>query len=169
MHDRDLGLVGDWLLEPHVARWWLAGTTREAELETYRTRVTGEPSATRMLMVLVGGRPVGWCQWYRWGDYPAEARATGARADEAGIDYAIGEPALTGRGVGTALVGALVAEVRGHVPGAGVVSDPAAANVASRRVLEKNGFALVAIRPVETEPVDEPMAIYRLAGLPGGV
>jgi hypothetical protein len=32
-------------------------------------------------------------------------------------------------------------------------------------VLEKNGFELVAVRPVATEPTDLPMAIYRLAAV----
>ena len=35
--------------------------------------------------------------------------------------------------------------------------------MASRRVLEKNGFHLVAVRPVATEASDAPMAIYRLS------
>jgi hypothetical protein len=34
-------------------------------------------------------------------------------------------------------------------------------------VLEKNGFCLVAVRPVVTEPTDRPMAIYRLPGSDG--
>jgi hypothetical protein len=34
--------------------------------------------------------------------------------------------------------------------------------MASRRVLEKNGFHLVAVHPVATEASDAPMAIYRL-------
>jgi RimJ/RimL family protein N-acetyltransferase len=42
------------------------------------------------------------------------------------------------------------------------MSDPDAGNVASRRVLEKNGFRLVDVRPVASEPTDDPMAIYRL-------
>jgi hypothetical protein len=37
--------------------------------------------------------------------------------------------------------------------------------MASRRVLEKNGFELVAVRPVATEPTDASMAIYRLTAL----
>jgi RimJ/RimL family protein N-acetyltransferase len=89
-----------------------------------------------------------------------------ARDGEVGIDYAIGDPAWVGRGAGIALVAALVAEARSHCPGAGVLVAAAAANAASRRVLEKNGFALVAVRPVETEPGDAPMAIYRLPASP---
>jgi RimJ/RimL family protein N-acetyltransferase len=45
-----------------------------------------------------------------------------------------------------------------------VIVDPDANNVASRRVLERNGFSLVAVRPVASELNDNPMAIYRLAG-----
>lgn len=101
-------------------------------------------------------------QWYRWANYPAEAAGMGARDSEIGIDYAIGNPAWTGRGVGTLLVAALVAEARRRHPGVGILTSADAANTASRRVLEKNGFHLVAVRPVATEPSDAPMAIYRL-------
>jgi RimJ/RimL family protein N-acetyltransferase len=44
------------------------------------------------------------------------------------------------------------------------VVEPDAANVASRRVLERNGFELVDVRPLAFELNDHPMAIYRLAG-----
>lgn len=66
------------------------------------------------------------------------------------------------------MIAALVVEVRRHHPGAGVLVDPEAANEPSRRVLEANGFRLVAVRPVEGEPTDKPMAIYRLPGSPLG-
>ncbi len=60
------------------------------------------------------------------------------------------------------LIAALVTEIRRRHPGAGILADPDAANRASRRVLEKNGFRLVAVRPVATEASDAPMAISRL-------
>jgi len=88
-----------------------------------------------------------------------------AADDEVGIDYAIGEPGRTGTGVGTQLVAVLVAELRREHPGVGVLVDPDAANLASRRVLENNGFFLVAARPVFTEPRNVPMAIYRLPAI----
>lgn len=164
MTEGDLPAIAAWLALPHVARWWTAGTTAEAELAEYRQRVSGGDPATVMLMVLRDDVPVGWCQWYRWDDYPAEAAQMGARGGEAGIDYAIGNPEFIGRGLGTELIAALVAEVRRQHPGAGIMADPEAANTASRRVLEKNGFELVSVGPVATEPGDAPMAIYRLAG-----
>ena len=160
MVGRDLPAVEGWLRRPHVARWWAKDVTVEVELANIADTVTG-PSQTTILVVAEGGTDVGWCQWYRWSDYPDEARAMGAQPGEVGIDYAIGEPAAVGRGVGTALIRALVAEVRRHHAGAGVLVAPHAANLPSRRVLEKNGFVLVEVRPVATELSDDPMAIYR--------
>lgn len=158
----DLPLVEGWLRMPHVARWWTPDTTAEAEIGKYRRRIDGT-KPTKMLTVTLRGDPIGWCQWYRWADYPVEAAAIGARGGEIGIDYAIGDPAWIGRGVGTSLIRALVVEARRRHPGAGILTAPNAANAASRRVLEKNGFELVAVGPVATEPTDVPMAIYRLA------
>lgn len=163
MTENDLPAVETWLRLPHVARWWTPDTTAEAEIAKYRQRIHGVSAGpTIMLTVSCHNHPIGWCQWYLWADYPAEAAAMDARDGEVGLDYAIGDPAWVGRGIGTRLVAALVAEVRRRHPGAGVLTAPDAANTASRRVLEKNGFSLVAIRRVPTEPTDAPMAIYRL-------
>ena len=164
MTEDDLPEVEAWMRLPHVARWWLPGTTAEQEIAGYRRRINGTSSgSTIMLTATWAGDAIGWCQWYRWTDYPAEGAAMSARSGEIGIDYAIGAPAWVGRGAGTKLIAALVAEGRRHQPGAGVLTAPDAANTASRRVLEKNGFELVSVRPVITEPTDAPMAIYRLA------
>ena len=163
MEEADLGLVGAWLVRPHVARWWTQDTTAAATLDRFRARVLGDESRTRMLVIVEDHDAVGWCQWYRWEDYPDEAAAMGAHPGEVGIDYAIGEPACLGRGVGTATIAALVAEVQRHVPACGVLVDPDAANLASRAVLESNGFSLVELRVVATEPGSSPRAIYRLA------
>jgi aminoglycoside 6'-N-acetyltransferase len=163
MTERDLPAVGLWLRMPHVARWWTPDTTAEAEIAKYRQRINpARTPATKMLMVTERGTSIGWCQWYRWADYPAEAAAMDAGEGEAGIDYAIGNPARIGCGVGSELIAALVAEVRRHCPGAGILVGPDAANTASRRVLEKNGFDLVAVRPVATEASDAPIALYHL-------
>jgi len=72
-----------------------------------------------------------------------------------------------GRGVGTALITELVHLIRAHQPRVAVMADPDERNVASRRVLEKNGFELVAVKAIPSEPTDDPMAIYRLAAPPG--
>jgi hypothetical protein len=135
----DLSLVAGWPRERHVARWWLSDTTADAELEELRARVSA-PAAhgTRMLAIVeraTVGAPAGApIGWCQW--YPYEAYPV-----EAG---AVG--ALPGDcGIDYAIV------------------DPDVRNTASRRVLERNGFSLIAVRPVASEPDDNPMAIYRLA------
>jgi aminoglycoside 6'-N-acetyltransferase len=157
----DLPTVEGWLALPHVARWWTPETTPQAEISNYRRRILGD-EPTSMLIVTHGVRAIGWCQWYRWADYPAEAEAMDAEEGELGFDYVIGDPSAIGHGLGTQLIATLVAELRRVHPAAGLLVAPEAANTASRRVLEKNGFALVGIRRVATEPHDRPMAIYRL-------
>lgn len=163
MQSSDLALVERWMGEPHVARWYLAGSSLETELADVEANLGGD-QGTHLLLVLEEGEPLGWCQWYRCDVEPAWAADMGAEPDDCGIDYAIGDPAGVGRGVGTELVAALVELVRHTtVPGCGIVADPDARNTASRRVLEKNGFELVAVKAMQSEPTDEPMAIYRLS------
>jgi RimJ/RimL family protein N-acetyltransferase len=165
MNVNDLPAVEGWLRLPHVARWWTPNGTPEQSVAKYRQRITTDSPQTIMLMATWDSVPIGWCQWYRWADHPADATAMLARDSEIGIDYAIGDIAWVGRGTGTMLIAALVDEVRRHNPGAGILTAPDAVNIASRRVLEKNGFGLVAVRPVASEPTDTPMAIYRLAAV----
>ena len=42
MRPEDLALVEQWLGEPHVARWYLAGSSLEAELEDIGLSVSGD-------------------------------------------------------------------------------------------------------------------------------
>jgi aminoglycoside 6'-N-acetyltransferase len=161
MRADDLALVERWLGEPHVARWYLAGSSLDAELEDIG-RSLAEGSETHMLVALHDDEPVGWCQWYPCAVDPEWAAEIGAQPGDVGVDYAIGEPARVGGGVGTELIAVLVTLVRTARPDCGVMADPDARNTASRRVLERNGFELVAVKTVDSEPADEPMAIYRL-------
>lgn len=162
MSAEDLAQVERWMVEAHVARWYVAGSSVEVELDDLRRSVTRE-QPVEVLLVTEGDRPIGWCQWYRCDDDPEWAADVEAVPGDVGIDYAIGDPAAVGRGVGTALIGALVDHVRRRHPVAGVIADPEAANAASRRVLEKNGFELVGIRLLPSESTQDPMAVYRLA------
>jgi aminoglycoside 6'-N-acetyltransferase len=161
MRAEDLELVRLWLGQPHVARWYLAGSTIERELDELRQSVAGE-QPTHALVVLARGRPIGWCQWYLCSDYPDHAVGVGAEPGDIGLDYAIGDPARVGKGVGTRLIAALIAHIRERQPASGLIADPQASNIPSRRVLEKNGFRLVREGAVESERTPATMAIYRL-------
>jgi len=161
MEMSDLALVESWLREPHVARWWTRDTTAEAELTKYQARIE-RPSRTTMVMAVAEEECIGWCQWYRWDDYPTEAEAMDALPAEVGLDYAIGKASAVSRGLGTSLIAALVGDVRMRLGDVGFLVGPDARNAASRRVLEKNEFRLVTVRTVVTEPSEDPIAIYRL-------
>ncbi len=161
----DLPLVSRWLTAAHVARWWLAGSSVERELDDLRQSVTGM-QPVHELLVVSDDETVGWCQWYLCWHEPAWAADVGAAPGDVGIDYAIGEATQVGRGVGTELVARLVELVQTVHPGCGVIADPDERNVASRRVLEKNGFELVRVAALPSEATDDPVAIYRM--LPAG-
>ena len=64
------------------------------------------------------------------------------------IGYGLAGPSR-GRGLGTALVAALVAELSGLPEVRRIEARVVADNIASRRVLERAGFALVEVGPVE--------------------
>ena len=137
----DLRLMHRWANEPHVLRWWHEGGSLEQVRANYLPMIEGA-DPTWPLIAEVDGQPLGHAQWCRWGDYPDEAARFDADPDEYCVDYLLGVESRCGQGVGTALVAALLDRVRDSVgDGAtGFLVDVDAANVASCRVLEKNGF-----------------------------
>jgi aminoglycoside 6'-N-acetyltransferase len=162
MTENDMRLFETWLHRPHFARWFLPDSTIEDELASNRDAITGA-DPTRVFMVRIGDRDVGWAQYYRWSDYPDEAAKYDAGPGDVGIDYGIGEPDLIGVGVGTRLIAGLVAVLTEVHPGRPILVGPSAANAASCRVLEKNGFVRVGVRDMPGEPNASPLALYRLA------
>ncbi len=67
------------MTEPHVAKWYLSGSTIEQEIADLEKCVTHE-EPTHALVVVEDGRDIGWCQWYRCTDYPEHAQAVERRA-----------------------------------------------------------------------------------------
>ena len=95
---------------------------------------------TRMWVVEVNGRSVGFVQDYRIGDYPDYA-VLGPDPDAIGIDYLIGEPAWVGRGLGARMLWAWMRRARPRFPEArSFFAAPDHRNAASRRILRKAGF-----------------------------
>ena len=126
MESGDLPLVTRWLSAPHVAKWFLAGSSVQREVEDLRRSISGEQDV-HALMVGDGDMPIGWCQWYRCAVDPLWAAEIGAALEDVGIDYAIGSSDHIGRGVGSELVGALINRVRAVYPGCAFTADPDAA------------------------------------------
>ncbi len=159
----DLPLLSGWFAAAHVERWWHESSDPARVRAEYLPCVEGK-EPTRALIAELPTGPFGFAQWYRWSDYPDHARSVGADPDEAGFDYLIGPPTACGRGLGTQLIAALVGHILQRDPTvAGFVVDPEVANAASRRVLEKNGFELVAVKDIpdpDGHPIG-PTAVYR--------
>jgi aminoglycoside 6'-N-acetyltransferase len=137
----DLGDLVRWLGTDHVSRWFAAQGTPTLDRVTarYGPRIDGmEP--TRMWVVEVNGRSVGFCQDYRLRDHPEFAALT-PDPEAVGVDYAIGEPHLVGEGVGAAMLWAWLGSALRRYRGVTTYfAAPDHRNRASLRVLEKVGF-----------------------------
>ncbi|HEX6151753.1 GNAT family N-acetyltransferase [Nocardioides sp.] len=137
----DLPDVARWLAAEHVRRWFgsQGEPTMDYVTERYGPRIDGM-SPTRMWVVEVNGRSVGFCQDYRLRDHPEFAALT-PDPEAVGVDYAIGEPHLVGRGVGTVMLWAwLFSARRRYADVTTYFAAPDHRNESSLRMLDKVGF-----------------------------
>ena len=137
----DLPDLVRWRQADHVHRWWRSDgdPTPEAVAAHYGPDLDGL-TPTRMWIGEVNGRSVGFIQDYRIGDYPDYA-VLGPDPDAIGFDYAIGEPAWVGRGIGARMLWACMGRVRRRFPDATVYfAAPDHRNAPSLRMLAKAGF-----------------------------
>ncbi|MBP1858816.1 GNAT family N-acetyltransferase [Rhizobium herbae] len=135
----DFPLLGRWLAEPHVAKWWGESTEELAGIEEAMTSVE-----TRPLMVELDGTPIAYLQCYDphlEDDHPYQDQPPGTL----GIDISIGNPDLTGRGHGSAIIRQFCAELFAAGT-ARVVIDPDPANTQAIRAYEKAGFRFLDTR-----------------------
>jgi len=137
----DLDDVVAWRSSEAVRRWWSAGELVDPEhtVSTYAERVDGR-SPTRMWVIEVNGRSVGFVQDYRIGDYPDYA-LLGPDPEAIGVDYAIGADHWRGRGIGARVLWAWMLRAQARFPEASAYfAAPDHRNAASLRVLAKAGF-----------------------------
>lgn len=130
-----------WRRQPHVARWWHRGAVSlDAAQQRYGSRLSGE-DPTRMWVVNVDGKDVGYMQAYRVCDDADYAQATGD-PEAVAFDYLIGDPALIGKGIGTRMIWEFVRDVLvPEYPGTPrFLASPDHRNAVSLRVLDKCGF-----------------------------
>ncbi len=145
-----------------MARWWNHETSPEAVRRDFGPTARGEEPAED-LIALLDGRPFGLAQRSRIADHLDELAAFAALVpvppETMTIDYLIGEPGLSGRGLGTRTIRSLIAATwAAHPRARGIVVAVVAANTASWRALEKAGLTRVAEGDVEPDnPVDEPL------------
>ena len=137
----DLDDVVAWRSSEAVRRWWSVGDLVDPErtASRYAERIDGL-SATRMWVIEVNGRSVGFVQDYRIGDYPDYA-LLGPDPEAIGVDYAIGADHWRGRGLGPRVLWAWMLRAQKRFPEASAFfAAPDHRNAASLRVLAKAGF-----------------------------
>lgn len=164
----DFPLLGTWLEQPHVARWWNHETTPEAVRRDFGPTARGEEPAQDFL-ALLDDQPFGLVQRCRLIDYseyldelrPVIEVPVGAMS----LDYLIGDRGQTGRGLGPAMLTSMVARTWSDHPESDCVIVPVvAANRASWRALEKARFRRAAQGHLTPDnPIDDPLHyVYRL-------
>lgn len=135
----DFSLIVGWINQPHVARWWDGPATIESIAEKFEPRLQ-EDSPTRVFVIEVEERPVGFIQLYRHRDYPEWDRDVGVKA-AAGIDYLIGEPDATKKGIGTQAICAVTEAAFETFPDIEIViAVPQKENLHSWHALENAGY-----------------------------
>jgi aminoglycoside 6'-N-acetyltransferase len=129
----DLPLLGRWLAEPHLKKWWGDPVEALAEIRQAMDDVATEP-----LIVELDGRPIGYVQSYDphlEDNHPYQDQPFGTL----GIDISIGEPGLVGKGHGSAIVSRFTDLLFSEgVPR--VIIDPDPSNRRAIRAYEKAGF-----------------------------
>ncbi|WP_280381750.1 GNAT family N-acetyltransferase [Nocardia wallacei] len=156
----DFPLLATWLAQPHVRRWWNHEFTPEAVERDFGPTARGEEPAEDLL-VLADGQPVGLVQRMRWADWPEYfdelSTLVSVPAEAASLDYLVGNPERVGRGLGSAMLRAIIAATWADYPRAECIIVPVtAANLGSWRALEKAGLHRIAEgRLIPDNPVDD--------------
>ena len=139
-------LIHAWLNNPEVARWYGLGfenqtsPTLEEVAEYYAPRRLGEQPVS-CYIIEVAGRPVGFIQTYRIGDYAEYARAIDYDDDAWAIDLFIGEDDARGGGFGTRVINRFVETEVFSRPGVETaILAPNPDNGRGIRCYEKAGF-----------------------------
>ena len=168
----DLPTLADWLAAPHVRRWWPEPCDLASVEARYRPLVEGT-DATQGFVILLEGSPIGYIQRYRLADEDEWRRTVSVGAhtlDAAGIDYLIGDAAMTGRGLGSQAIGAFVTELWADLGDVtSVVVAVQQRNLASWHALERAGFERVWHGRLDTDdPSDRGPAFLYVRSRQGG-
>jgi 8-oxo-dGTP pyrophosphatase MutT (NUDIX family)/RimJ/RimL family protein N-acetyltransferase len=135
----DLPALVRWQHAPHAVRWFPERLDLPAAQRKYGPRIAGD-SPVQVHVVVADGQDCGFAQHYRTGDVEPSA----PDPDAIGIDFAIGIPDLTGRGLGPNLIWSYVRDVAlpAHPAARHVEASPDPSNTRSIRALAKSGFEI---------------------------
>ena len=142
----DLPLLSRWLENPDVSRYFTESADMDNIAAKYGSRIAelrGDPPLRPGLivpnLVLREGRPIGYGQYYLLTPGDLASYRLPAGSSWGGFDLFIGEPALWGRGIGTALVTWLLERLQ-SAGAAAVAIDTWVGNARAIRCYEKAGL-----------------------------
>jgi aminoglycoside 6'-N-acetyltransferase len=173
MDRADLPQLSRWLGARHVNRWWRESGDAAAVEAAYGPAIDGA-DPTELLIAELDGNPIGMLQRYRLADNPDYERAlepAGAPRPAVGLDYLIGVPELTGRGLGPSMIAEGSAGAWTAYPEiVAIVVTVQIENRPSWRALEKAGYRRTWSGPVDSgDPSDDgPSHVYVLNRPPTG-
>jgi aminoglycoside 6'-N-acetyltransferase len=157
----DLPVLYEWLQREHVRLWWTDRETYDEVVEHYLPQIEGS-KPTDPYLILLDDQPGGFIQTYRVSDYPEYRELVAVEDGVAGVDLLIGEPELTGRGIGSEALHRFVRDIVFSDPEIrACIADPDAENLVSLRAFEKAGFRVVR-RFVDPNDQDKLHALLRL-------
>jgi len=166
--EADFGMLGTWLEEPLVARWWNHETTPTAVARDFGPSTRGE-GLTEDWLAILDGEPFGLLQRTPLVVPPDHVDPVAAIVpvppDATSLDYLIADPALRGSGLGPRMITAMLELTWRDRPDVGcVLVAVAAGNRRSWRALEKAGLRRVAEGDLEPDnPIDPPLHyVYRI-------
>lgn len=171
--ERDFPLLADWLSRPHVHRYWHHDFSPEGVARDFGPGTRGE-EAGEDLLVSVDGVPAALVQRSRIADYAEDFEELSAIVevppDAVTIDYLIADLANTGRGLGTAIIRAVVADTwRSYSAAPAIIVPVVAGNIGSWRALEKAGFHRIGEGDMEPDnPIDPPLHVVSRIDRPAG-
>ena len=136
LEDGDLPLFKKWLYLPHVAAWYHDPLDWLEEVEKRKTAF----SFLHHFMVAVDGNPIGFCQFYEY-CHSGEGWHGDTELDGTySIDYLIGDTDYLGKGLGKAIVRALVEKIKVLPDAKRIIVQPEPENHASCGTLLSCGF-----------------------------
>ena len=141
-------MLHEWLLRPHVARWW-AGSPTLAEVEADYVPAIAGVVPTQCFVALANEKPIGFIQAYVAAGWHHEGWWLHEHDPGVwGIDQFLADGEQLAQGLGTAMVRAFVARLFENPIVTRIQTDPAPQNLRAIRCYEKAGFR--AIREIDT-------------------
>src|SRR5205814_3849288 len=133
--------VREWLGRVHVHRWGRDDV--DESLREYERAIAGL-DATDHYLIVVENRPVGMIETYLVSDHPQWEAIVQVGEGVAGVDLLIGEPDLTGAGLGPRVLAEFTSKVVFAQPETrACVAAVDEENRRSRRAFEKAGFRYI--------------------------